>query len=184
MNARTIARAAALTAGSGMLVATFLSQHPNTAFNRIRRLDPFGVFIPNWRFFAPEPAMHDFHLLHRTLDVDDVTSPWEDTTAIAPRRPIQMVWFPGRRAEKATFDVISEFLQAIHLGYDQLTAYPAYQALAAKARAAIIDSAPDGGARIQGYQFLVARNAGIAPDAEPEYLFMSAFIPLEHTDDR
>jgi hypothetical protein len=184
MNARTITRAAALTAGSGMLIATFLSQHPNAAFNRIRRLDPFGVFVPNWRFFAPEPATHDFHLLHRTLDVDDVTSPWEDTTAIAPRRPIQMVWFPGRRAEKATFDVISEFLQSIHLGYDQLTEYPAYQALSAKARAAIIKTAPECGARVQGYQFLVARSAGIAPDAEPEYLFMSAFIPLEHTDDR
>ena len=177
MTGQTFLRGAVAAIGAVCLVITALAQHPNTAFDRARRLDPVGVFIPNWRFFAPHPAMHDFHVLHRTLDRHGTTSAWADTTEIAPRRILQAVWFPGRRAEKAVFDVASELVQSLRLEHDRLVKLPAHVALVAMVRARI---AADHDPRdIDGFQFLVARNAGIAADAEPEYLYTSAFIPME-----
>ena len=39
---------------AGALLVTAAAQHPNKMFDRVRRLDPIGILIPNWRFFAPE----------------------------------------------------------------------------------------------------------------------------------
>lgn len=177
-------RFSAAAVGATALTVTLLSQHPNTSFDRLRRLDRLGVFVPNWRFFAPHPATHDFHLLHRTLDVDDQVSPWIDTTEISPRRPTQAVWFPGRRAEKAVFDVASEFVQSLSLSHEQLSRFPSYSAIVAKVRHAVLTTEPDAEQRLQGFQFLVARHGGVDPEARPEYLYLSAFIPMEPDDDR
>lgn len=40
---------------AGWFVLTLLTQHPQRSFDRLRSLDPVGLTIPNWRFFAPEP---------------------------------------------------------------------------------------------------------------------------------
>ena len=70
----------------GWWVVTLLSQHAQRTFDRLRPLDRIGLVIPNWRFFAPEPAVHDFHLLYRIRDLD------ETGTIIVPATPSGAGW--------------------------------------------------------------------------------------------
>ncbi|MGG7572959.1 hypothetical protein [Streptomyces sirii] len=54
-----IARRAVAASPAGWFTAPVLSRHPNATLNRLRLYDPFSMLIPNWRFFAPNPARHD-----------------------------------------------------------------------------------------------------------------------------
>ncbi|MFE0462818.1 hypothetical protein ACFW1A_26545 [Kitasatospora sp. NPDC058965] len=159
--------------------ATVSCQHPQQSFDRLRDYDRLGALLPNWRFFAPEPAQHDFHLLHRVLSAADEPSPWLQTTEVTPRAWVQAVWFPGRRREKAMFDLCVEVLTLMGRGQD-VTRYPAYRLLRDRvARRVWTDHAA--GAPPQGFQFLIARAAGYDQEAEPDYVFVSPFVPLEPT---
>lgn len=164
--------AAALT---GWLVATALSQHPNRSFDRLRALDRTGVAIPNWRFFAPEPATHDFRVLHRYLDAAGVESEWFESTAISPRAWTQSFWFPARRRDKAMSDICNEIIGHLRVPGQDLTVTPAYRMLrdlvAARLREA--QQGPDP----EGFQFLVVSDCGHDADDEPRYLFASRFEP-------
>lgn len=91
----------------GWLVATLLSQHPESNLDRFRRLDDrFGnAVIPNWKFFAPNPAVEDVHILYRLASADlSEYSPWMECHTISPRKMSQAFWFPRRRFEKGIFD--------------------------------------------------------------------------------
>ncbi|MGC5000830.1 hypothetical protein [Streptomyces sp. DT195] len=73
-----------------------------------RRVDPLSAVIPNWRFFGPQPAMHDCHLLYRDeLEGGEMTA-WREVDVIEERRSSHMVWHPNRRREKALFDATEE----------------------------------------------------------------------------
>ncbi|MDK6259793.1 hypothetical protein QP119_05060 [Corynebacterium frankenforstense] len=89
------------------LVATVLSQHPDSALDRVRRWDD-GVgntVIPNWRFFAPNPAVEDVRIMYRFANKERTEhSAWKELQTISPRSIAQVLWFPGRREEKAVFD--------------------------------------------------------------------------------
>lgn len=104
----------ALTLGfATWLVVTALSQHPDRSFDRLRRLDKTGtgVMIPNWRFFAPNPAVQDQHFLYRLANEDRTEhTEWRAVYEIEPRRAIHSIWFPARRMEKGIFDVASTLL--------------------------------------------------------------------------
>lgn len=93
---------------AGWFVASVLGQHPDRSYDKTRRLDRTGtgILIPNWRFFAPNPAVEDQHFLYRlaTEDKTDHTL-WREAYTIQPRKLVHAVWFPGRRIEKAVFDV-------------------------------------------------------------------------------
>ena len=108
---------------------TVLSQHPQQAFDRFRRYDVAGLMIGNWRFFAPEPAQHDFHLLHRVLTADDEQTPWVETIEIPRRTWRQMVWFPERRQDKAIFDICVDLIGWMARPDTDLTTTPAYEVL-------------------------------------------------------
>lgn len=91
-------------------VASVLGQHPDRSYDKVRKLDRTGtgILIPNWRFFAPIPAMEDQHFLYRLATEDKQEhTPWREAYTIQPRRLVHAVWFPGRRMEKAIFDVAS-----------------------------------------------------------------------------
>lgn len=93
---------------AGWLVATILSQHTDPSLDRVRRLDDKlgNTVIPNWRFFAPNPAVEDVRVLYRFANKDksEHTS-WMECETISPRKWSQVFWFPRRRFEKAVFDV-------------------------------------------------------------------------------
>ncbi|MFD7340232.1 hypothetical protein ACFV98_30200 [Streptomyces violascens] len=95
---------------AGWFVATVLAQHPDRGFDKVRKADKTGtgIAIPNWRFFAPTPAMEDQHFLYRLASADKSRfTEWREVYSIAPRKLVHAFWFPGRRIEKAIFDVAS-----------------------------------------------------------------------------
>ncbi|WP_189218860.1 MULTISPECIES: hypothetical protein [Streptomyces] len=157
------------------LVATALSQHPNRSFDGLRRYDPLGVMIPNWRFFAPTPAQHDYHLLYRTLSHDGEQSQWEAASTITPRSWAQSIWSPGRRQEKAVFDLCSELVSIDGHGKNivETTAYKLFKGFVAHKLA----NAEGGNRDIRGFQFLIVRYSGHDDSEEPLYSFVSPFIP-------
>lgn len=156
---------------TGWLVATGLSQHPNRAFDRFRKYDRTGAVIPNWRFFAPEPAIHDYRVLHRSLGTDGVQSPWTEATSLNPRRLSQIAYFPDRRRDKAVSDICNELLGYLNT-HEDLRELPAYRLM----RDFVMTSlAAQTTGVLAGFQFLVVRAAGYDDADEPEYLFASAF---------
>ncbi|MDT0382615.1 hypothetical protein RM572_28070 [Streptomyces sp. DSM 42041] len=162
-------------AGAVLLAATLAAQHPNRAFNRMQRKDTFSL-LPNWRFFAPTPAMHDYHLLYRTLGQDGESSRWKAVDIITGRKPHQIVWFPTRRPEKACFDVCGEILQLIDKGFPVVTQTPAYRVLAAYLRRRIRQ---DGAGDARGFQFTLVRASGYDTSEKPETIFVSPLTPMD-----
>ncbi|MFF4779065.1 hypothetical protein ACFY05_40225 [Microtetraspora fusca] len=172
--------AAALVIGglAAWFGVTVISQHPQQIFDRFRRYDYTGLLIGNWRFFAPEPAQHDFHILHRVLTADDVQSPWAETTHIPKRTWRQMVWFPERRQDKAVFDVCAELIVSFAQPKLDITKVPAYQVLCDRVELVVREeyrSKPTP----KGFQFVIARSAGYDESEDPDYLLISQFIPLQ-----
>ncbi|WP_406285087.1 hypothetical protein [Streptomyces sp. NBC_00209] len=161
--------------GAVMLACTISSQHPNPAFNRLQRKDTFSL-LPNWRFFAPTPAMHDHHLLYRTLDRSGETSPWRDIDVIAGRKLSQVVWFAARRQEKAVFDVCGEILRSLDKGFGFVAQIPSYRILVGHIRNRLM---VDGAGDVQGFQVTLVRAAGYDRSEEPAVLFVSPYVPME-----
>lgn len=157
------------------LVTTALSQHPNRTFDRFRSLDRAGVTIPNWRFFAPEPAKHDFRVLHRYLRHDGSQTEWFESNVISPRAWGQSFFFPERRRDKAMFDVCNELLTQLRMPGVDVTTKPGYRLLRdfVAVRLAATHQGPDP----QGFQFLVVTDPGHDDEDEPTYLFASRFEP-------
>ncbi|WP_407287029.1 hypothetical protein [Streptomyces sp. BP-8] len=104
-----IARCAAEASPAGWFTAAVLSWHPNSTLDRLRQYDPFSMLIPNWRFFAPNPARYAYHLLYRTLSTSGEQSRWRPASEITVRTRTQAVWFPRRRESKAVFDLCGQF---------------------------------------------------------------------------
>jgi len=174
---------AAVAAGLGSwLLATAASQHPHRAFDGLRRFDPVGLALPNWRFFAPEPAQHDYHVLHRVLRADGTESPWQETTSISPRSWGHVLFFPDRRREKALFDIASELTQLMMDPRIDVSRTVPYELLA-NAVELRLRSEPTDGPPPQGFQFLLARHTGHDTEQDPDYLFASPFIPFEGARD-
>jgi hypothetical protein len=167
-----------VTAGLGLwFVVTAASQHPNNLFDRLREYDKSSLLIPNWRFFAPEPARHDFHVLHRVLSVDGVETPWVETSRIAPRVWTQAFWHPGGRGHKAVFDVCHDLVRHMQTPELDLTRTPAYRVLQDFVEGTV--RASYAGRQLpQGLQFTIARHTGYDQEQDPEFILVSRFVPL------
>ncbi|MEV5883667.1 hypothetical protein AB0L74_13265 [Streptomyces sp. NPDC052020] len=164
-------------AGAAMLLGTLATQHPHPMFNRLQLKDTFSV-LPNWRFFAPTPAMHDYHFVYRTLGADGTTSPWQGVDVIEGRKPWQIVWFPTRRPEKAVFDICSEILHVIDKGFAVVTRTSAYRTLTEHLRVTI-NSRGDAARTVKGFQFALVRATGYDKGPDPEMVFVSPYTPLD-----
>ena len=171
----TIAKAVCAGFG-GWLLATAASQHPHRAFDRCRDFDPTGLLVPNWRFFAPEPAKHDFHLLHRVLTADERQTQWQETTPISPRRSVHAVFFPARRREKAMFDICNELIMLMAIPRLDLARTVPFELLRNHVELRVREQHAT---TPQGFQFLIARHTGHDESEDPDYLLASPFIPLE-----
>lgn len=163
-----------LVAGLALL-GTVCAQHPQPSFSRVVKLDVFSTLFPNWRFFAPTPAQHDLQFYCRTLNEAGETSEWEPVEVIAGRRAHQIVWFPGRRAEKAVFDLGTEVMRHLDKGFQVARGLPGYRMLTAWFRAEIERT---GATDVKGFQFTLVRNAGYDDSEEPEIIFVSPYTPM------
>ncbi|WP_424216408.1 hypothetical protein ACN20G_30185 (plasmid) [Streptomyces sp. BI20] len=106
----TLLERAVPVALAAWFTASVLAQHPDRGFDKVRKADKTGtgIAIPNWRFFAPTPAVEDQHFLYRLATADKSShTEWRAVYEITPRRLAHAFWFPGRRIEKAVFDVAS-----------------------------------------------------------------------------
>lgn len=158
-----------------VLVGTACAQHPNPSFNRMQRIDTFSALFPNWRFFAPEPAQHDYHIFYRTLSTVEESSSWWPVNVITGRKPWQIGWFPGRRQEKALFDICSELLATLDRGFEEFTRTPAYRMLREFVRKQVIAKSVD----IKGFQFTLVRYTGYDESGDPEIIFVSPYTPID-----
>lgn len=159
------------------LVATAAGQHPHRAFDRVRACDPIGLLLPDWRFFAPEPAMHDFGILHRLATADGELTPWRETTRIAPRAWQHTFWFPDRRRDKAMFDLCRELIPLATTPDVDLVSTAPFELLRDFVAREVRREAA-GGAPPRGFQFLIARHTGHDQRHEPDYLLASPYIAL------
>ncbi|EHM28124.1 MULTISPECIES: hypothetical protein [Streptomyces] len=166
--------AATRAIGAALLLTTLAAQHPHPAFERGRNKDLFSL-VPNWKFFAPNPATHDYHYLYRTLDENRETSPWVELDLIENRRMIQAIWFSSRRTEKAVFDICSAIIKNIAKGEDP-TGSPSFRVLAEFIRKQIRDAQDVSAAR--GFQFSVVRASGHDDSEDPEVLYVSTYQPM------
>jgi len=160
---------------SAWLAITAASQHPHRIFDRFRARDRTGLLIPNWRFFAPEPATHDYHVLYRVLSNSGAQSQWMAASDISLRNWLQTVWFPRRRQDKAMFDICNELALVMGRRDINLVTTPGYKLLRDFVERRI---GGEQGPLPQGFQFLVAQYSGYDDTTEPRYVFVSPFVPL------
>lgn len=157
-------------------VATLLSQDPRRKFEKIRQFDQTGALIPDWRFFAPRPGMHDHHLLMRDELPDDSTTDWKEVAAPRERTLMDALWFVGRRGEKAITDAASGLMLYTEHHKDKKNEVQVtipYLTLLNYVTHAI-DHHPDA----KRTQFLIATSDGYAEKEEPTMLFLSNMHPL------
>jgi hypothetical protein len=172
------ARWALTTSLGAWLVATLISQHPHRGFDRLREHDPVGLLLPNWRFFAPEPAQHDFHLLHRVLTADGEQSDWVETAELIPRAWIHAVWFPDRRQGKAISDITNELIRILGSASADVSKTVPFELLRDLVELKVREDY-SGRPLPQGFQLLIARHTGHDPAHEPDYLMASQFVALD-----
>lgn len=140
----------------------------------VRRLDPFNFFIPVFRFFGPNPGTTDTHVLVRTRRRDGTPDPWRQLrTSQGARRWRHVLWSPGRRVDKAVFDLAKGLHRSKTLDYPSLRRTIVYRALLNMAVHGV-DHDP-GAASVQ---FALGRSAAFDSDVPPEVTFVSEFHDL------
>ncbi|MDX3635662.1 hypothetical protein OG920_03530 [Streptomyces europaeiscabiei] len=165
-------------AGAAMLVVTVAGQHPFEQFSRFRAKDVLSL-VPNWRFFAPNPCMHDSHFLYRTVDADGSASPWHDAFATETRKPQHIVWFPTRRADKGMVDACADILPTLEFGgFEGAARTPGYRMITENLRVLIRSRGPVP-EDVRGFQFALAKATGYDTRHRPSLLFVSPFVPLD-----
>ncbi len=158
---------------AGWVLVTATNQHPSRSFDRLRKYDRTGTLIPNWRFFAPEPAVHDYRVLHRVLEADGAQTPWTETNIIEERRWTQALWYPNRRQQKAVSDVCSEMTGLLQQAGDGIVHTVGYRVLRDHINRLV--TTQHAGAVPQGFQFLIVSDAGYDDSEEPRYVYASRF---------
>jgi hypothetical protein len=158
---------------AGLLWATVASNGPHQGFDRLRNLDARNNVLPNWRFFAPNPAVHDTHVLYRTLGRDDAVSPWRVALEPSPRVWWNMVLHPGRRNEKAIFDVVDSIIHAILTApLEVVEKRTPFQLLRGFVARKVRAEDP------KGFQIAIVRHTGYDDEGETEYLMVSKLLSL------
>lgn len=159
------------------LTVTALCQHPDRSFDRLRGSAAGRSLVPDWRFFAPNPALHDFHVLHRTVLASGDATPWRLSSELAERSWKDFLWFPDRRHDKSVFDACVMLLSLAGRSRDSLIRSVPY-VLLREFVARVIHEEHAGAALPPGFQFAVVRYAGYDDEHDPEYILVSPFVPL------
>ena len=159
------------------LAASVLSQDPRRKFDKVRKWDPTGALIPDWRFFAPRPGMHDHHLLVRNELPDGSYTPWQEYVQVEPRKWQHSFWYPGRRAEKVVIDSVGALTRLQpdlkEGGKENVQVSVPYLTLLNYVTRQVPHHAD--GKRVQ---FMIATSAGYDDSEEPTALFLSNTHPL------
>lgn len=176
MSGRDLLRWTMYAAFTGWFGLSVLQQMERTTL--ARKVDPTSMAIPNWRFFAPVPARHDFNVLHRDRLPDGTVTSWREEELAVPRATTQILWHPRRRVEKALFDVASELFQVSEQVEDRRAIQLSVSYLSLLNHVTHrVPHHPD----TTAVQFLVARSATYEEDVPPQLLFLSEWHELRRT---
>lgn len=169
---------AALAAVLGTwFVMSFLSQDPTRKWDVVRRkFDPSGMYVPDFRFFAPNPGVNDYHVLVRDELPDGSYTNWKEIGGPNVRTLPQAVWFAGRRVEKVVLDSVSGILEytndkerdvegiQVSIPYLTILNYVTHHAPHHQ--------------DAKRTQFLIAASDGYYEEEEPNMVFLSNAHPL------
>jgi hypothetical protein len=141
----------------------------------LAKADPYGLFIPNYHFFCPEPARHDQNLLYRDRLPDGDIGPWQELVTTERRRISHMLFYPTRRFDKGLMDVVSELMRFARIAGDvnRLSLTRPYMSLLN-----LVSYGVPHDPRAVQTQFAVAHSAAYEPDVEPSVSFVSGFHDL------
>ncbi len=77
-------------------------------------------FVPRWNFFAPNPGVHDYHLLIRDRLVNGEVGPWLSIAEFDSPRPwFSFAWNPEKRQKKTLFDLTCILAQEAQRATDE-----------------------------------------------------------------
>lgn len=144
--------------------------------DRLRARDVFGL-IPNFKFFAPQPVQHDFHLLMRTV-VDGAHGPWSQVAGPPERCWWHAVWNPDRRAFKILSDVM-----AVAYRFDEDKPRAVQTSLPYLAILNYITEAASQDPSASHVQFVLAISHGVLSTEEPSVVYKSDLHSLGERDD-
>ncbi|MFD0407333.1 hypothetical protein [Kitasatospora sp. NPDC127116] len=140
---------------------------PRRLLDRLRAWDIFGI-VPNYRFFAPRPVQHDYHLLMRTAGSSGEFGPWHQVAGPPDRCWWHIAWNPDRRAFKGLSDVMSvahrfdvQRPRAVQVSLPYLAILNYVTAVASRDPAA------------REVQFVLAISHGVLSDESPDVIFKS-----------
>lgn len=160
-----------LVAWAGFTVAAQF----NIGRNLLRKIDPTGLLIPDWRFFAPHPAEHEYRLLYRDMGGDEALTSWQEIDLSMRRSALHLVWAPHRRLEKALFDATSELLSVTE-STDDLNIIKLSTSYLALLNVVTYQSQREAGT--DRVQFLIMRAAEYEASVIPDPVFLSDFHRL------
>lgn len=146
--------------------------------------DRLYLLIPDWRFFAPHPGIHDYHLLYRDELGDGSLTPWREITSVEQRKPTHALWHPHRRVEKCVFDIskeLTKFLEECH--NDDRPVESVQVSVPYLTLLAHVTEQPHEENAVRT-QFLVSTSGGYDEHDEPRAVFLSAPHPLAGTRKR
>lgn len=167
-------RALLYTAFASWFVATALSQDPTRTHSGFRRFDPTGIFIADWRFFAPVPGTHDHHLLYRDVLPGDATTDWREIEQQRGRKAIQMLFYPSRRGDKAITDAVGSLLKNLHASEPgPLTKNAIQVSLPYLALLNFVTRQVSHAPTAVTTEFIIARSNGFDESEDPEVVFLS-----------
>ncbi|WP_183086368.1 hypothetical protein [Mycetocola tolaasinivorans] len=151
------------------LVATLFSQHPDDNNARVRRLVMrLGSFwIPNWKFFAPNPGVEDHVVFYRTgTSESDEWKHWQRLFPVEKVRFWEMFYSPSSRRQKGILDIVTtmQMLRDSELLRPQYTAHVSLLTECVRENMKFTED-PD-------FQVMVARGSGFEESIRPKNDFV------------
>jgi hypothetical protein len=149
---------------------TILLQFPNAVGRTCAIHDVFAI-VPSWTFFAPNPALVDYHIVYRCrLTTGNCTAFREVRSCKRHRGQIDGAWHPNRRYIKAIHDLISELVAlSRELTDSEIKLSTPYLTLVNFIAASSVEQ------QAQACQFAIIVGYGFADSEEPSLFFLSDF---------
>jgi len=87
-------------------MATIIEALPSQRLQGYFLPEVISPFIPRWTFFAPNPGIHDYHLLYRYQFQGGAVGLWRQVAQLTRRRTkYAVLWNPEKRVNKVLTDL-------------------------------------------------------------------------------